>query len=343
MRTAAKTLGVRLNLSGEQEQSTSTVATSVSPRWLKDFKMHTPGGAGDAEAVLNVALFDGETNKTLASSSFTLKEVVETGLIRGRWVELTDMNAVVAAEVCLRLKFEGGQGGISSKSSQSSLAAADGYTGSGSGRAGAAPEGAADDSGNMSREDRAKAREARAKSRDGRPKSEGDRSRSRGFGADQSKEREGREGTVPVGSTKKYRERGVSRDRGTSRERGTSRDRRSRRGGARGGRGGGGFTLPKLKLPTFSAPDLGAIGDVFKGLVKEVSPGGLLAAAAGIFLVGNFSKIRGPPRYYEVQEGDSLCTIAGCYNKEWSELLDKNADTIVDPNVIYPGDRIRLS
>lgn len=340
MRTAAKTLGLRLNLSGEQEQSTSTVATSVSPRWLKDFKLHTPGGAGDAEAVLTVALFDGETKKTLASSSFTLKEVVETGLIPGRWVELTDMNGVVAAEVCLRLKFEGGQGGIPSKSS---AAAADGYAGSGSGRTGAAPEGAADDSSNMSREDRAKAREARAKSREARPKSKGERSRSRGNSTDQSKEWGGQEGTGPVGSMKKDRDRGASRDRGTSRERGTSRDRRSKRGDARGSRGGGGFTFPKLKLPSFSAPNLGAFGDVFKGLVKELSPGGMLVAAAGIFLVGNFSKIRGPPQYYEVQEGDSLCTIAGCYNKEWSELLDKNADTIVDPNVIYPGDRIRLS
>jgi hypothetical protein len=119
--TAAKLLGLRLNLSGEQEQRTSTVATSVSPRWLKDLKLHTPGGAGDSEAVLTVELFDGETKKTLASSSFTLKEVVETGLIPGRWVELTDVSGVVVAEVCLRLKFEWGPGGTPSKASRSAV------------------------------------------------------------------------------------------------------------------------------------------------------------------------------------------------------------------------------
>ena len=85
------------------------------------------------------------------------------------------------------------------------------------------------------------------------------------------------------------------------------------------------------------------MGGTLGGLLRELSPGGMLAAAAGIFLVGNFSRLRGPPLYYEVQEGDSLCTIAGCYNKDWSELVEHNVDTIHDPNVIYPGDRIRLS
>lgn len=197
------------------------------------------------------------------------------------------------------------------------------------GGGGGAPEGAAEDSTKMSREERAKAREARVKAREARPKPKGDKSRS--WDQHQSRERSATE-RVQEGL-------GVG-----SKDRGTSRDRCSKRGGGRGSRGGGGgFSFPKLKLPSLSSPNLGALGDVLKGLVKELSPCGMLAAAAGIFLVGNFSKIRGPPQYYEVQEGDSLCTIAGCYNKEWSELLDKNADTIDDPNVIYPGDRIRLS
>eukprot|EP00227_Mantoniella_beaufortii_P009551 CAMPEP_0197596126 /NCGR_PEP_ID=MMETSP1326-20131121/24387_1 /TAXON_ID=1155430 /ORGANISM="Genus nov. species nov., Strain RCC2288" /LENGTH=55 /DNA_ID=CAMNT_0043162575 /DNA_START=1 /DNA_END=168 /DNA_ORIENTATION=+ len=50
----------------------------------------------------------------------------------------------------------------------------------------------------------------------------------------------------------------------------------------------------------------------------------------------------GGSRYYEVQEGDSLCTIAGCYNTNWADLMDKNAETIENPNVIFPGDKIKI-
>ena len=37
------------------------------------------------------------------------------------------------------------------------------------------------------------------------------------------------------------------------------------------------------------------------------------------YAMGSFSSMVsvGGGKYYEVQEGDSLCTIAGCYNTNW--------------------------
>ena len=67
-------------------------------------------------------LFDGETEQTLASSSFKLQEVVESGLIPGRWVKLTDVDGIaVVAEVCLRLKYQGTSGGRKSSSAGAAL------------------------------------------------------------------------------------------------------------------------------------------------------------------------------------------------------------------------------
>ena len=327
----AKSLGVRVNLFGEQEQSTSTVATCVAPRWLKDFNLQTSGGKEDvSRAILTVQLFDGESKKTLAQSSFPLGEVVEAGLIPGQWVALTDVDGAVTAEVCLRLRFKEKDGASNSdRSSTSALLV---------------PSSSSDNGTNKptSLEERARAREARAKARESRSRSR-DRSKkdSKGGGEDHlSGEQQQRRGRHERGSGQTTR-----RDRSASR--GVSRERRSRRGSEhRGSRGDGNLPklkLPKLKLPSFQKlPNLDGLGLVLGKIVKEISPGGLLVAAAGIFIAGNFSKIRGPPQFYEVQEGDSLCTIAGCYNKDWTELLDKNADTIEDPNVIYPGDRIRL-
>ena len=335
---AAKSLGVRVNLFGEQEQSTSTVATCVAPRWLKDFNLRTSGGKEDvSRAILTVELFDGESKKTLAKSSFPLGEVVKAGLIPGQWVALTDVDGAVAAEVCLRLRFKEKDSDYNSdKSSSPSVPLV--------------PSGGSDSGTNKpkSLEERARAREARTKARESRSRSR-DRSKtdSKDGGEDhlsgelqQQQRRRRRRG---------HHERGSSQeDRTTRRDRrSASRERRARRGSERhGSHGDGGLPklkLPKLKLPSFkNLPNLDGLGVVLGKIVKEISPGGLLVAAAGIFVVGNFSKIRGPPQFYEVQEGDSLCTIAECYNKDWTELLDKNANAIEDPNVIYPGDRIRL-
>jgi hypothetical protein len=53
---------------------------------------------------------------------------------------------------------------------------------------------------------------------------------------------------------------------------------------------------------------------------------------------------RGPtPRgVYEIVEGDTLCSIAGCFNLALVEIIDKNGDVIVNPDELSPGDRIRI-
>jgi hypothetical protein len=53
---------------------------------------------------------------------------------------------------------------------------------------------------------------------------------------------------------------------------------------------------------------------------------------------------RGPtPRgVYEVVEGDTLCSIAGCFNLDLMEIIDKNGDVIRNPDALAPGDRIRI-
>lgn len=48
------------------------------------------------------------------------------------------------------------------------------------------------------------------------------------------------------------------------------------------------------------------------------------------------------PKYYEVQEGDTLCNIGACFNRTTDDLYEANALVIADPNLIYPGDRIRI-
>ncbi len=48
---------------------------------------------------------------------------------------------------------------------------------------------------------------------------------------------------------------------------------------------------------------------------------------------------------YAVQAGDSLCTIAVEHHIAggWSEIYQRNADTISDPDVIRPGQQLNLS
>eukprot|EP00873_Tetraselmis_striata_P034243 jgi/Tetstr1/454507/TSEL_041406.t1 len=66
-------------------------------------------------------------------------------------------------------------------------------------------------------------------------------------------------------------------------------------------------------------------------------------AIAGGLLAGAFAFIWAKkPEYYEVQEGDTLCRIGICFNRPHQELYSLNSKVISDPNVIYPGDRIRV-
>jgi hypothetical protein len=40
-----------------------------------------------------------------------------------------------------------------------------------------------------------------------------------------------------------------------------------------------------------------------------------------------------------VREGDTLCSIGACFNKDYEEIYRQNMDLIADPDVLYPGDR----
>jgi len=63
--------------------------------------------------------------------------------------------------------------------------------------------------------------------------------------------------------------------------------------------------------------------------------GAVVAGAIGIFT-------RNRPRYYTVEEGDTLCTIGACYNKSYDEIFDENDSVLTDPNIIFPGEKLKL-
>jgi hypothetical protein len=67
--------------------------------------------------------------------------------------------------------------------------------------------------------------------------------------------------------------------------------------------------------------------------------GAVVAVAAGVFVVANSKR---KPRFYEVKEGDTLCSIAGCFRLSVDELYDNNVDVTVDPDKIYPGDKFYI-
>lgn len=76
-------------------------------------------------------------------------------------------------------------------------------------------------------------------------------------------------------------------------------------------------------------------------LLDDLPALGLLAAAAGLML--SLASKQRKPKLYEVQEGDTLCSIAACLNTSARRLYDANKDRIADPNVIYPGAHLRLT
>ncbi|GAQ82174.1 C2 domain containing protein [Klebsormidium nitens] len=67
--------------------------------------------------------------------------------------------------------------------------------------------------------------------------------------------------------------------------------------------------------------------------------GGALAIAAGAFVVANSKR---KPKFYEVKEGDTLCSIAGCFRLSVDELYDHNIEVTQDPDRIYPGDKFYI-
>lgn len=58
-------------------------------------------------------------------------------------------------------------------------------------------------------------------------------------------------------------------------------------------------------------------------------------------LVLNIEVIPGGEEIYEIKPGDSLSKIAGKYpNMTWQKIFEANKDTIKDPNLIHPGQKI---
>lgn len=72
------------------------------------------------------------------------------------------------------------------------------------------------------------------------------------------------------------------------------------------------------------------------GVLQSIPVIGLVVGALGLLWVG-----LGKPKFYEVQEGDTLCAVGVCFNRNFKEIYKKNPQ-ILDPNVIYPGDKIRI-
>jgi hypothetical protein len=56
------------------EHATPTVSAGANPRWLKDLKISAPSASEAADLIASVELFDGATNKTLGSTTFSLQE-----------------------------------------------------------------------------------------------------------------------------------------------------------------------------------------------------------------------------------------------------------------------------
>jgi nucleoid-associated protein YgaU len=51
----------------------------------------------------------------------------------------------------------------------------------------------------------------------------------------------------------------------------------------------------------------------------------------------------GSEEIYEIKPGDSLSKIASKYSGiTWQQIFDANRDTIKDPNMIHPGQKIKI-
>ncbi len=60
-------------------------------------------------------------------------------------------------------------------------------------------------------------------------------------------------------------------------------------------------------------------------------------------LVLNIEVIPGTEEIYEVKAGDNLSKIAKKYpNMTWKKIFDANTDQLKDPNLIHPGQKLRI-
>ncbi len=60
-------------------------------------------------------------------------------------------------------------------------------------------------------------------------------------------------------------------------------------------------------------------------------------------LVLNIEVLPGSEEIYEIKAGDSLSKIAAKYpGMTWQKIFEANKDTIKDPNMIHPGQKIKI-
>ena len=59
-------------------------------------------------------------------------------------------------------------------------------------------------------------------------------------------------------------------------------------------------------------------------------------------LVLNIEVEGGGYEEYTVQSGDSLSKIASHWNTNWKQIWDANRDTVKDPNLIHPGQVLKI-
>ena len=60
-------------------------------------------------------------------------------------------------------------------------------------------------------------------------------------------------------------------------------------------------------------------------------------------LVLKIEEIPGGEEIYEIKSGDNLSKIAKKYpGMTWKKIYEANKDTIKDPNLIYPGQKIKI-
>jgi nucleoid-associated protein YgaU len=59
-------------------------------------------------------------------------------------------------------------------------------------------------------------------------------------------------------------------------------------------------------------------------------------------LVLNIEVEGGGYEEYTVQSGDSLSRIASHWGVNWKEIWDANRDTVSDPNMIHPGQTLKI-
>eukprot|EP00898_Chlorokybus_atmophyticus_P005654 jgi/Chlat1/608/Chrsp103S01031 len=78
-------------------------------------------------------------------------------------------------------------------------------------------------------------------------------------------------------------------------------------------------------------------GNFWTRLVLGVA--GVAAVVLGVGVLAK-GKAKHQDTDYVVKEGDTLCYVGHCFKTKWPYIYKKNEDTLRNPDVIYPGQRL---